>query len=200
MTMKWKRSLLLSIVILFTATLLLADTLLDVQRSYEQHSHFTVEFYQDTYQSIVNKQIHFTGKVSYKRGLGVRMDVYTPQKQIIILKEDAVWIYLPDEGTSSIQEIPKEIATQNILAFFSGIGSLSENYSIQENSDYFTLIPKTGTGSIHVWLDDKNFLKRIQVKDSTGNQSDVHLLQYTFHAKVENDLFDPEQVIKSIDK
>ncbi|MBN1636641.1 MAG: outer membrane lipoprotein carrier protein LolA [Deltaproteobacteria bacterium] len=198
--MKWKHSLFLSIFILLSAQPLLADKLLDVQRSYEQHPRFTVEFYQDTYQSIVNKQIHFTGKVSYKRGVGVRMDVYTPQKQIIILKGDTVWIYLPDEGTSSVQEIPKEIATQNILAFFSGIGNLSENYSIQDNNDFFTMTPKNGTGSIRVWLDDENFLKRIQVNDATGNQSDVHLLQYTFNASMENDLFDPEQVMQSIDK
>lgn len=166
-----------------------AGTLEDIQSKYMQHNDFVVMFSQDTYQGLVDKRIHFTGKVFYKRDVGVRMDVYEPQRQIIILKEQTVHIHLPDENTTTTQELPKEIASQNILGFFSGLNTIDEDYTIEDTEDELILHPKGGTGFISIQTDKSNLLSRILLKDAAGNSSTIVLSDYQFNTGIGEDLF-----------
>ena len=117
------------------------------------------------------------------------MDVYTPQRQIIILKGQTVIIHLPDEKTTTQQEIPKEIATQNILGFFSGLASIETDYIVEDTGEYLILYPKGGTGFISIWADDAHHLSRILLKDATGNSSDISLSDYQFNVGILDDVF-----------
>lgn len=169
-----------------------AADLKSIQQRYSQIKDFTVSFSQETFQAIANKTVHFAGTVSYKRGSGVRMDVAAPQKQILVLRGQTALIILPDEGTSQVQDIPKEIAAQNILGFFSGLSSIDEYYRIQETDENLVLKPKQGTGSITVWVDKDNLIKRILLKDAAGNASDIHLTRYLFNQGLSDGLFHPD--------
>lgn len=190
MPLKWKSSLAVVLTALVIACPLYAGNLEDIQNEYKNYKEFTVDFSQDTYQSIVNKNIHFTGRVSYKRDVGVRMDVYSPQRQIIILKNNTVIINIPDEATTTQQEIPKEIASQNILGFFSGLASIESDYDVEDTGDSLILHPKGGSGYISVWFDSSNhLLKRILLKDATGNNSDISLSGYRFNIDIPDEQF-----------
>ncbi len=185
-----KTSIAAIIFILFAAASLHAESLKNIQNFYKKHENFTVNFTQDTYQSLVNKTVHFTGKVSYKRNTGVRMDVAAPQRQVIILKGQTVVVHLPEEGTTQTQELPPEMATQNILGFFSGLDAIGEGYEIKESDEALFLYPKGGSGHITVWTEKSHAIKRIMLKDATGNQSDIRLTGYRFGTGVSNEIFD----------
>ncbi len=185
----WKSSLIVVSFLLSGAAAASAGTLEDVQNEYLKYPDFIVSFSQDTHQTIVDKKIHFTGTVSYKRDTGVRMDVYTPEKQVIILKGQTVIIHLPEKGTTTNQEIPREIATQNILGFFSGLADIDEDYDIEDAGENLVLHPKNGTGFISIWVDEDHHLSRILLKDATGNSSDIRLGDYRFNTGMKNDLF-----------
>jgi outer membrane lipoprotein-sorting protein len=171
-----------------------AETLKNIQKFYAKHQDFTVSFTQDAYQVLVNKTVHFTGKVTYKRDVGVRMDVLKPERQIIILKGSTVLVNLPDQGTTQTQELPPEIATQNVLGFFSGLGTIGEGYEIKESDDALFLYPKGGSGHITVWTNKDHGIKRILLKDATGGQSDIRLSGYKFDAGVPSDVFNLKDV------
>jgi outer membrane lipoprotein-sorting protein len=166
-----------------------AGILEDVQKQYMNYNDFIVTFSQDTHQNIIDKKIHFAGNVTYKRDAGVRMDVFTPQRQIIILKNHTVIIHLPDEGTTTSQEIPREIATQNILGFFSGLASIEEDYDVEDTGENLILHPKGGSGFISVWVDDAHHLIRILLKDATGNSSNILLSNYRFNVGINPEIF-----------
>ncbi len=185
----WKSSLVFGLILVFLAGTAHALELKKVQQRYAKVQDFTATFKQDTFQVIANKMVGFEGKVTYKRNSGVRMDVATPQKQILILKGQTVLVILPEEGTSQVQEIPGEIAAQNILGFFTGLSSIEEHYSVQTVGDHLVLIPKTGTGSISVWVDADNLISRILLKDAMGNTSDITLKSYRFNRGISDDLF-----------
>jgi len=185
----WKSSQIILAVLFGFSVSAFAGSLEDIQKEYMNYSDFVVNFSQDTHQTIVDKEIHFTGSVSYKRDTGVRMDVYTPQRQIIILKGQTVIIHLPDEETTTRQEIPKEIATQNILGFFSGLASIEDDYVVEDTGKYLILSPKGGTGFISIWADEAHHLSRILLKDATGNSSDISLGDYQFNTGMPDDLF-----------
>jgi len=182
-----------NLIIMFMVFILTGESfaldLKDVQKRYSEHKDFEATFGQHTFQALVNKEVDFTGKVSYKRPDCVRMDVYTPQRQIIILKGTNVTVSLPAEGTLAVQEVPKEIATQNILAFINGLTSLDKDYNVKQEKDHLVLTPKNGIGTINIWVDEDNLVKRIQVQDAIGNKSDIRLKQYTFGLGLKDDLF-----------
>jgi outer membrane lipoprotein-sorting protein len=50
-------------------------------------------------------------------------------------------------------------------------------------------MPKTGTGSISVWVDADNLIVRILLKDALGNTSDITLSSYRFNKSISDDLF-----------
>lgn len=185
----WKSSIIAAAVLLSITSISQAIDLKSIQQRYSPIEDFTTSFSQDTFQVIANKKVQFTGKVSYKRGAGVRMDVLTPQKQLLILKGQTVLIILPEEGSSQVQEIPKEIAAQNILGFFSGLGSIEDHYTVQESSESLILKPKEGNGSITVWVSKDKLITRILLRDATGNASDIKLSGYRFNRGLSDDLF-----------
>ena len=193
MALKWTNSLFLFLFVLIAASPLHGESLKNIQRFYMDHRDFTVDFTQDTFQSLVNKEIRFTGTVSYKRDTGVRMDVFAPERQIIILKGQTVVIHLPEEETTTVQALPPEIATQNILGFFSGLESIGEGYQIQESTDALFLYPREGSGHITVWTNDDHSIARILLKDATGNQSDIRLSNYRFDTGLPDKLFHLEE-------
>lgn len=117
------------------------------------------------------------------------MDVFKPQRQIIILKGQEVVIHIPEEDTTTVQALPPEMANQNILGFFSGLESIGDGYEVQESSDALFLYPRQGSGHITVWTDDSHAIKRILLKDATGNQSDIRLSNYRFDTGIPENLF-----------
>jgi outer membrane lipoprotein carrier protein len=187
--MKWKNSLIFVFLLLFLTGTAQGVELIKVQKRYAKIQDFTALFKQETFQVIANKTVHFEGKVSYKRNSGVRMDVTAPEQQILILKGQTVLVILPEEGTSQVQEIPNEIAAQNILGFFTGLNSIEEHYTVQTVGDHLVLMPKTGTGSISVWVNDDDLIGRILLKDALGNMSDITLSSYRFNKGISDDLF-----------
>ncbi len=193
MRMNWKSRLLTVILILTFSGVSNAIELTKVQLRFSKVQDFTAMFKQETFQVIANKTVHFDGKVSYKRDAGVRMDVTSPQKQILILKGQTVLVILPEEGTSQVQEIPNEIAAQNILGFFTGLNSIEEHYTVQSADDHLVLMPKTGTGSISVWVNPDNLIERILLKDAMGNTSDISLSSYRFNKGISDELFQQKQ-------
>ncbi len=162
-----------------------------VQQRYARHKDFQASFTQQSFQVLVNKEITFNGSLYYKRPDRARMDVTSPQRQIITLKGSSVTVTLPDEGTQAIQEVPREIASQNILAFIAGLGSIERDYSVQESSDHLVLTPKNGTGAINIWIDGDNLVRRVALTDAMGNRSDIRLSGYRFDVGLKDDLFNP---------
>ncbi|HON37918.1 MAG TPA: hypothetical protein PLY57_03995, partial [Deltaproteobacteria bacterium] len=91
--------------------------------------------------------------------------------------------------TTTVQALPPEMANQNILGFFSGLESIGDGYEVQESSDALFLYPRQGSGHITVWTDDSHAIKRILLKDATGNQSDIRLSNYRFDTGIPENLF-----------
>ncbi|HPC47366.1 MAG TPA: outer membrane lipoprotein carrier protein LolA [Deltaproteobacteria bacterium] len=189
---KWTSSLAAIIVILALSGVSRADEIEAVQKRYAALRDFTATFTQETFQALAGKKVRFEGTVSYKKGTGVRMDVSVPERQILILKGSTVLVVLPDEGTSQVQDVPAEIASQNILGFFSGIASLEEFYTLQDLGESIVLVPKNGSGSITVRVDRDHLIRRIHLKDALGNTSDVSLDSYMFNRGLPEGLFRTE--------
>lgn len=183
-----------SLLLTVTALLIFAGhasafTAQDIQKKYSTYKDFEAVFNQKTFQVLLNKEITFQGKIMFKKPGGVRMDVFKPQRQILILKDNKIVVIVPDQKVIAVQEVPKEIATQNFLAFMSGISNLEKDYNISREKDALVLKPKTGSGQIKIWADGNNIINRISLVDSMGNKSDVRLSDYRFNTGPSDELF-----------
>ena len=194
MPRKWKNSILLLLAVMLPAGELAAVDVRAVQQRYARHQDFQASFSQQSFQVLVNREITFTGTVAYKKPDRARMDVSTPQRQIITLKGGTVTVTLPDEGTQAIQEVPKEIASQNILAFIAGLANIDQDYTVKQAEDHLVLTPKNGTGAINIWIDGDNLVKRVALTDAMGNRSDIRLKDYRFDVGLKDELFAPPKV------
>ena len=194
MPRKWKNSLILALAFLLPTGELAAVDVRAVQQRYAGHKDFQASFSQQSFQVLLNKEITFTGSLYYKKPDRARMDVATPQHQIITLKGASVTVTLPDEGTQAVQEVPKEIASQNILAFIAGLGNIESDYTIKEADDHLILTPRNGTGAINIWIDGDNLVKRVALTDAMGNRSDIRLKDYRFDMGLKDELFNPPKV------
>lgn len=194
MPRKWKSSIVLMLAVLLPASELAAVDVRAVQQRYARHKDFQASFSQQSFQVLVNKEITFNGSLYYKRPDRARMDVTSPQRQIITLKGSSVTVTLPDEGTQAIQEVPREIASRNILAFIAGLGNIDQDYTVKELEDHLVLTPKNGTGTINIWIDGDNLVKRVALTDAMGNRSDIRLENYRFDMGLKDELFTPPKV------
>jgi outer membrane lipoprotein-sorting protein len=194
MALKWMNNRTLALLVLvFTlcaASPVHAESLENIQRFYMKHRDFTVSFTQDTHQSLVEKDIRFIGTVSYLRDVGVRMDVTEPERQVIILEGQTVTVHLPAQDTTTVQALPPEMASQNILGFFSGLDTIGEGYEVQETPEALYLYPREGSGHITVWTDDSHAIRRILLRDAAGNRSDIRLSDYRFDVGLSAKLFE----------
>jgi outer membrane lipoprotein-sorting protein len=103
-------------------------------------------------------------------------------------------VALPDEKTMAVQEVPKEIATQNLLAFIAGISKLDEGYKVKQEKDHIVLNPKNGAGEISIWTDENSIIRRVRLIDSMGNKSDIQLSDYRFNIGLKDSLFDTPEM------
>lgn len=195
MAKNWTNSLLILLILgLLPAAPLKAFDVKAVQQRYAGHNDFTVAFSQKTFQVLAGREITFTGKVAYKKPDRARMDVATPERQIITLKGTTVTVTLPDKGTQAVQEVPKEIASRNILAFIAGLANIDQDYTVRQDQDHLSLTPKKGTGTINIWVTSDNLVQRIQLQDALGNKSDIQLKTYAFDLGLKDDFFNPPAV------
>jgi outer membrane lipoprotein-sorting protein len=88
-----------------------------------------------------------------------------------------------------MQEIPKEFASQNVLAFFAGIASLEGDYKVTAAAGSLKLKPKKGVGDLTIKVDEQNLIKAIELKDATGNVSSIRLKNYRFDQGLKAALF-----------
>ncbi len=177
--------ILFSIIIPFNAC---ATALDDIQARYSAFSDFSVGFTQVSYFHLLGKKVNFTGKLYYKKPGYVRMDVFKPERQIIVMKGTKAMIYLASEKKMIVQDVPKGIATQNILAFFSGLDSIENAYIVEEKSPHIYLSPRKGKGSIDILVKD-DLVREIDVIDAMGNHSHIILTGYCFNLGLKEDMF-----------
>jgi len=189
MEKKWKNRIAAAAVILFAAVGLCGFTAQDIQKKYSSFNDFEASFEQKTFQVLLNKEVTFQGKVIFKKPGKVRMDVLKPQRQILILQGSKIVVIIPEQKVIAVQDVPKEIAAQNFLAFMGGISTLEKDYSMKMADGALVLTPKTGTGQIKVRADSDNIIRRISIIDSMGNKSEISLGGYRFNINPDEELF-----------
>ena len=171
-----------------------------LQKRYETLEGFRADFSQ----VLVNKSSGDTqqrsGVIAFKKPQLIRWETREPEQELLMVGEDFVWDYYPDEGTLYKYHVEELLESKTMLRFISGKASLEEDFFVTEIADPDTpdfikldLVPKVpepGLVQAFVWVQPEEALfKKITLLDFYGNENTVSFEDIELNPNFESGAF-----------
>ncbi len=148
----------------FTANLFADDLLSKIQKNWDTINTFQADFRQSSTSSL-GQSITAKGSVRFKKPNLLRWEYFEPEKQLIIVGQQKVWIYDPLLDSLSIEKKEK-IASIDVFNYFFKKGGLQFYFEPVSSSKYADLLLPNET-------QEKIYLKP---KKAEINIQEFHLL------------------------
>lgn len=182
------------------AELTTSDLVARVQAHYDRTRSLTADFVQETRSRATSLGTSARGKLYLLKPRAIRWDYVEPRQQFVINAKEA-WLYVPDEKTIYLYQLEQIVSSPVVLSFFSGLGRLSEMFSItrlptdpgppeqyrlellprEQESPVSRVILSVAANSYHV--------VRIQTEDPLGNINEISLTNIQVNSPLESSWF-----------
>jgi len=177
-----------------------ADLVDAVQKKYESLSGFKAEFTQDLKNSSSGEGETRSGSITFKKPRLVRWETVKPEKELLLVGQEAVWDYFEDDREAFRYPVEEIINSKTMLKFLTGKANLREDFHVFEEPDAagaglvrFKLVPKEpepGLVMAHVWVDPAaQMIMRLSIQDFYANTNDLTLKNLKVEANLPDSLF-----------
>ncbi|TVM15644.1 outer membrane lipoprotein carrier protein LolA [Oceanidesulfovibrio indonesiensis] len=171
-----------------------------LQKRYETLKGFQAEFSQVLVNKSSGDAQQRTGVIAFKKPQLIRWETLEPEPELLLVGEDFVWDYYPDEEIVYKYHVEELLESQTMLRFISGKASLEEDFFVTEIDDPETpelvkldLVPKVpepGLVQAFVWVEPKETLfRKITLLDFYGNENTVAFEDIEINPTFERDAF-----------
>ncbi len=177
------------------------EVLKEVQKRYEITNDLEANFIQETLGKMMKGYSKAEGKVYFKKKGMMRWDYKTPNQKLIS-NGVTLWYYQPEEKQVLIYNVSKAIGERVPLAFLSGEGNLSRDFtltnfneSIVQGEDHFILemIPKQpfqALAKLILTVDKKTYMVvQTDVYDEFGNVTRTRFIDIKTNLSPPNSIF-----------
>jgi outer membrane lipoprotein carrier protein len=180
---------------------------------------------QDTYTSIQSFQSGFTqkltnaasgevqtrtGTIQFRKPHSIRWETLTPEKELLVVRDDHVWDVFPTEGVAYKYSLEGKFSSKTMLEFLTGEVSLEQDFQVQdqgleEGLRKVRLVPKNPEPNLvlaYLWLNPEGFtLKKILLVDFFGNGNELAFEDLKLNVSIPDDAFtySPPEDIQVID-
>jgi outer membrane lipoprotein carrier protein len=168
-----------------------------IQGIYEQTGDLRAEFIHQVPLQVTGKTFTEEGTFYFKKPGRMCWDYEKPPLKKLVINPEKTWFYIPEDNRVYVQKTEDILTSQIAIRFFSGIGNLSQNFTItysspqcrdEEGNYLITLKPKEydeGIQALELRISGESFyVIGYNLKDMYGN-----LNRYTFNnITVNNDL------------
>ncbi|QJT08096.1 outer membrane lipoprotein carrier protein LolA [Oceanidesulfovibrio marinus] len=155
-----------------------------LQKRYETLDGFRADFTQILVNTSSGDTQERTGVIAFKKPDLIRWETVAPEKELLMVGQDFVWDYYPEEGTLYKYDVEELLNSKTMLRFISGKASLEEDFFVTQIADpeaqdlvKLDLVPKMpepGLVQAFVWVEPKEALfKKITLLDFYGNENTV---------------------------
>jgi outer membrane lipoprotein carrier protein len=163
-----------------------ADLVAKVQDHYDRTQSLTADFVQETRSRTASLGTSARGKLYFLKPRAIRWDYDEPLQRFVVNDQKA-WLYVPDEKTIYLYEAEQIISSPIVVSFFSGLGQLSEMFSISQLPTdpgppalyRLELLPRESESPVSrvtLWVSTESYyVIRIQTEDPLGNINEVSL-------------------------
>lgn len=89
------------------------------------------EFSQESYVAALDHGEQSSGQMWFSKPGQMRWEYEEPRAQSVIIRDNTLWLYQPDKGQVMIDDISDVLLSQLPVAFMSGLGNLSKDFSFK---------------------------------------------------------------------
>jgi outer membrane lipoprotein-sorting protein len=180
----------------------LEQVLRHVQEVYSKQCCFKASFDQLTVNTAMDLKDRFQGTMFVKKPVSIALNVDAPEKQKVVMQGRSYTVYFQQDGTAVKGEVPAELNVEQFFGFFTNIGNIERNFSIQfpgksmdreEKLIFLELADKTNpknTYRILLGVDSERFtIRRAIIYDALGNYNRFDLTNIVFLKSVPDSIF-----------
>ncbi|EFI34941.1 outer membrane lipoprotein carrier protein LolA [Desulfonatronospira thiodismutans ASO3-1] len=145
-----------------------------------------------------------TGSIYFKKPLQVRWEADAPHQELLVIDQDKVWNYFPDDEVAYEYEVEEVLTSRAMINFISGQAKLTEDFQVEEQGmedglHKLKLVPASPEPDLvlaYLWSDDQGLLHRILLVDFFGNGNELRLESMETDPELDREKFEfsPEDV------
>ncbi|MEW5773931.1 MAG: outer membrane lipoprotein carrier protein LolA [Thermodesulfobacteriota bacterium] len=183
--MRHLRAVFLTLLILsLSAPALAGQTAGHMQSQYESLTSFTASFVQTLTNAQTGEKEVRKGTIAFRQPALVRWDTLSPEKQLLVVGDKAVWDYYADEKAAYKYPTTDVLSSKTMLRFISGKARLEQDFYVTELPEKdglleMELVPREaepGLVQATVWVTPATYmLYRVLLVDFYGNKNDLAL-------------------------
>ncbi len=172
-----------------------------LQRIYEKTQDFQAGFIQETTVKSIRKTDTETGTVYFKNPRQMLWDYKKPKTKKLIINAQKAWLYLPKDKTVYVQESNKIFKSEALIKFLSGLGKLSQDFTIQyaspavdQDGNYLLLLYPREKGASYSFLrmtvaKNNFYILQIGFDDVMGNSTLLRFSNIKMNSGLSSKLF-----------
>lgn len=172
-----------------------------LQRIYEKTQDFQAGFIQETTVKSIRKTDTETGTVYFKNPRQMLWDYKKPKTKKLIINAQKAWLYLPRDKTVYVQESNKIFKSEALIKFLSGLGKLSQDFTIQyaspavdQDGNYLLLLYPREKGASYSFLrmtvaKNNFYILQIGFDDVMGNSTLLRFSNIKMNSGLSSKLF-----------
>ncbi len=170
-----------------------------IQKRYETIQHFQADFQQELTNAASGSVEKRSGRIWFKQPSLVRWDTLKPEKEILVVGQNAVWNYVEADKIAMKYRTNQVFNSKTMIRFLSGKANLKEDFKVTEQGAEdglikVRLVPKEPEPSMvmaYIWVDPKtHLLGRVLIVDFFGNGNQLTLLGLATDKRPEAKLFE----------
>jgi outer membrane lipoprotein carrier protein len=152
------------------------ETVNRLQKIYEETQDFQANFVQETMVKSIRKTDVEEGIVYFKNPKQMLWDYKKPKTKKLIINSQKAWLYLPQDKSVYTQESDKIFKSEALIKFLSGLGKLSDDFTIKYASHH--AVDKSGNYLLQLYPREKG--ASYQYLQMTIEKNNFHILQVSF--------------------
>lgn len=138
------------------------------------------------------------GNIVFARPHFIRWETTSPEPELLIIGQDMVWDYFPEEETAYRYSVTEVLDSKTMIRFLSGEANLKEDFTIEDlgqDNGYFhlKLMPKEPEPNLvegEIWVNpEHHMIERIKLLDFFGNENDLELTGIEQNVAISGDEF-----------
>lgn len=172
-----------------------------LQKHYETIESFQAGFVQVLTNAATREQEERIGSISFQKPLNVRWESTSPEEELLLIDQDMVLNYFPQENALYRYETDEILTSRNMIRFISGQARLTEDFQVEDQGmehrlHKLKLIPKNPEPDLvlaYIWSDDKGMMHRVLLVDFFGNGNELRLKDIKLNPEFEKGFFTFDQ-------
>jgi len=182
--------------VLFSVCCAQASDLSDqIQKRYDTLQSFRAFFLQKLTNASSREVQERLGSITFKRPHFIRWETTSPENELLIIGQDTVWEYFPEEETVYRYSVEQVLSSKTMIRFLSGEANLKDDFIIEDlGTDgefrHLKIIPMEPEPNLvegELWVrPGQDMLEKIKLVDFFGNINELELTGIELDVTVED--------------